>query len=264
MNEPSKLTERLEATADNYETEAAGWTPHGHRHQDLMAVAALLREAAAALEQAENEAEGWREAVDELARFANYDPRIRWHMGDDPSTLIDRMLVAFDEGWEKLAQAERRSDANHGASQDDAEVSGLAPPREARQGGPALLPSGTEAPERSDDVVRVDPRPDGFLAEKVENQRRHLNKLQRKYETVKGQLRLELAKLEQAEKALREIASGSYAAQHNAPELAREALAALGGQAPWDESHEGVEADRPEDLPFPKNADKRWEEPDGG
>lgn len=33
---------------------------------------------------------------------------------------------------------------------------------------------------------------------------------------------------------------------------------------PWDESQEGQEASRPEDLPVPANADKRYEEMDGG
>lgn len=33
---------------------------------------------------------------------------------------------------------------------------------------------------------------------------------------------------------------------------------------PWDESQEGAEADRPQDLPVPANADKRYEELDGG
>lgn len=33
---------------------------------------------------------------------------------------------------------------------------------------------------------------------------------------------------------------------------------------PWDESQEGQEANRPEDLPVPANADKRYEELCGG
>lgn len=80
--------------------------------------------AEAALEQAEMEATGWRDAVDSLVRFAHHDPGIDWQMGDDPSTLIDKTLVAFDEMREAvqarlrdLADAARELIDGHGDEQ---------------------------------------------------------------------------------------------------------------------------------------------------
>jgi len=64
------LTERLEATADNYETEAFGWSKNGHRYRDLMAVAALLREAKAALEELAAKQRIDQEQCDEMTERA--------------------------------------------------------------------------------------------------------------------------------------------------------------------------------------------------
>lgn len=66
------------------------------------------------------------------------------------------------------------------------------------------------------------------LARKVEDQRQHLAKLQRKYEIVKGQMRVQQAALDRAEKALR-MADSEEGLD---AETLREALAVLAGRDP--------------------------------